>query len=197
MKRTETTKLKSKGIKPHIPSNYHAHSFYKYNRYYVAAHYGDANHVPFNCGCRRAMRMFWDENPNVRLWGYLNRYMHMQIGRKMDEVFSEFSKLGWKTTKEMFHYWSGFTESRCQEYYADKEGYMRFFPYSPYREDKWYRNLLDNENYYDDWDDFDEDDEEDGDDKTEYLLKYARKPSSEKRLVRQYKWRKNVNHTKI
>ena len=106
------------------------------------------------------MRMFSDENPNVRLWGYLNRFMYKQIGRKMDEVFSEFSKLGWKTTDEMFYYWSGFTESWCQEYYADKEGYMRFFPYSPYREDMWYRNLLDDENYYDDWDDFDDEEEE-------------------------------------
>lgn len=186
MKRTETTKLKSKGIKPHIPSNYHAHSIYKYNRYYVASHYGDANHVPFNCGCRRAMRMFWDENPNVRLWGYLNRFMYKQRGRKMDDVFSEFSKLGWKATDAMYYYWSGFTKSRRREYFADKDGYMRFIPYSRYRGDIW------SYDDWEDWKDFDDYDEEedDDDDNDEYLLQFARKPTSEKRIVRRMLCRK-------
>lgn len=178
MKRT-LTRLKSKGIKSHVPNHYHAYSFYKYNRYYVASHYGDINHVPNIFGSRRFARMHWDENPNVRLWAYLNRYMHKQIGRKMDDVFSEFSKLGWKTTDEMFHYWSGFTKSRRREYFADKDGYMRFVPYSRYRGDIWSYDDWDD---WDDWDDFD--DEEEIDDNNEYLLKYARKPSSEKRLAR-------------
>lgn len=182
------TRLKSKGIRSHVPNAYHAYSFYKYDRRYVASHYGDANHVPFNCGCRRAARMHWDENPNIRLWGYLTRFMHKQIGRKIDDVFSEFSKLGWKTTDEMFYYWSGFTKSRRSEYYADKNGYMRFVPYSPYRIDDWYSFDWD---YWDDSDHVDEDDEEVDDNNEVYLQKYARKPSSEKRLVRRHQWMKN------
>lgn len=178
MKR-EGTRLHSKSIKSHVPNAYHAYSFYKFDRNYVASHYGDANHVPFNCGCRRKGYEYWYENPNVRLWAYLNRFMHKQIGRKMDDVFHDFSQLGWRNSSEMYHYWSGFTKSRRSEYYADKDGYMRFVPYSPYRIATWY--------YYDwdYWDDSDYEEEEEKEDSNEtYLLKYARKPSSEKRLVR-------------
>ena len=182
MKRTGT-RLKSKGIRSHVPNAYHAYSFYKFDRNYVAAHYGDVNHVPFNCGSRRAMRMFWDENPNVRLWGYLRRYMKKQVGRKMDDVFRDFSQLGWINSMEMYYYWVVFTKSRRHEYYTDDEGYLRF---TPYRNKPWY--------YYDwdDWDNFDDDDDEEEEYNNEmFLQKYARKPSSEKRLVRWHRCKKS------
>ena len=167
MKREEA-KINAKGMKSHIPSNRHANYFFKYDRNYVAAHYGDINHVPLSCGSRR-VGFFWGyEHPNCRLWAYLNRFMVKQIGRKMDDVFHDFSQLGWKRTTEMYHYWSGFVGSNRCEYYADEDGYMCIKTFPPKK-----RRFV-----WDDYEIYDEDDNE------PYLLQYAQKPSSQKRLVR-------------
>lgn len=167
MKRKGTI-INAKGMKSHVSSNRHANYFFKYDRYYVAAHYGDINHVPFSCGSRRVGFFFWYEHPNARLWTYLNRYMGKQIGRKLDDVFHDFSQLGWKRTNEMYHYWTGFVGDQFQQYHADADGYMCAVPSSG------------DISFDDDWDDWDNDEND------EYLMKYAQKPSSERRLVRQH-----------
>lgn len=167
------TKFHSKKLKSHVPSNSHAYYFFKYDRNYVAAHYGDINHVPFSCGSRRMGFFCWYEHPNDRLWAYLNRYMVKQVGRKLDDVFHDFSMLGWKCTAEMYHYWTGFVGGRIRHYHADADGYMCAVPSSADA------SLFDD--WDDDWDDWDEFDEND-----EYLMMYAQKPLSEKRLVRRH-----------
>lgn len=181
MKRTGTP-LKWRGIKEHVPNEYHAYSFYKFDRNYVASHFGDAHHVPVNRGCRRKGYEYAFENPNKKLWAYLNHFMRKHVGKKTDDVFHEFSKLGWKSTNAMFYYWEGFIDPVFDRYYTDKDGCMCFNPKSRYRKGPWY--LYD----WDDWDDWDDIDE-DEDLNEAYLLRYARKPSSEKRLVRRRLWR--------
>ena len=119
MKRTER-RLKSKSVKPHVPNDEHAYWFFKYNRHYVAKHYGEVSYLPFSRGSKRYMYMFWDEHPNLRLYAYLTKYFPKQVGRDADDVLRDFAGLGWKTSQEMYYYWDGYVDGNPYGYYVDE-----------------------------------------------------------------------------
>ena len=123
MKRTEK-KLKSKGIKTHKPSRAHAYWCYKYDRNYVAKCEKEITHLPFSRGSRRCMWMFWDEHPNVFLYCYLSTFFRKRIGKNVDEVFREFTHLGWKHSYDMYFYWNNYMSPhrRYSLYFIDDDG---------------------------------------------------------------------------
>ena len=119
MKRTEK-KLKSKGIKSHVPSRKNAYSIFKYDRNYVAAHYGDVSFVPFSKGSWR-FYMHRYEHPNSRLYTYLDSFFEKNVGRKVDDVFHDFCRLGWKCSWEMYDYWDTYVSYRRLWYFEDED----------------------------------------------------------------------------
>ncbi|MBO4851470.1 MAG: hypothetical protein J5529_11320, partial [Prevotella sp.] len=74
----------------------------KYDRTYVTRHYGDATHAPIKRGCSDEWGKTCD---NRRLHNYVYRFLLKSVGEKLDVVFHEFKKLGWKNSREMYHYW--------------------------------------------------------------------------------------------
>ena len=98
MKRTEK-KLKEKGYKAL------EHYSLKYDRSFVARHYGDATHVPFSRGC---VDEWYKSRPNERVWKYLKGFFRKQAGKKLDVVYHNFCQLGWKTTFEREYFWEYF-----------------------------------------------------------------------------------------
>ena len=126
MKRTEK-KLKSKGIKTHKPNRAHAYWCYKYDRNYVANHQGDVSFLPFSRGSRRIMWMWWDEHPNLFLYCYLSSFFRKHIGKNVDEVFREFTHLGWKHSYDMYFYWDEYVSPRRYfGYFVDESGNLGY-----------------------------------------------------------------------
>lgn len=119
MKRIEK-KLKSKDVKAYVPNDEHAYWLFKYDRHYVAKHYREVSYLPFSRGSKRYMYMFWDEHPNITLFCYLSRYFEKQVGKNAEEVFHDFSKLGWKSSAEMYCYWDGYVDGKPYGYYVDE-----------------------------------------------------------------------------
>ena len=119
MKRTER-KLKSKGVKSHVPNDEHAYWSFNYDRHYVAKHYWEVSYLPFSRGSKRGWYMWWDEHPNLRLYAYLRKFFPKQVGRDVDDVFRDFSKLGWKSSIDMFYYWDGYVNGNPYGYYVDE-----------------------------------------------------------------------------
>ena len=111
MKRTEK-KLKSKGIKAHKPSSARAYWCCKYNRNYVAKCEEEITHLPFSRGSKRFGWSFWDEHPNILLQHYLKTgFFPRHVGMNINDVFHEFSELGWKNSHDMYYYWDEFVDS--------------------------------------------------------------------------------------
>ena len=123
MKRTEK-KLKSKGIKTHKPNRAQAYWCYKYDRNYVAKCEEEITHLPFSRGSRRCMWMFWDEHPNLFLYCYLSSFFRKRIGKNVDDVFREFTHLGWKHSYDMYFYWNDYMSPhrRYSLYFIDDNG---------------------------------------------------------------------------
>ena len=123
MKRTEK-KLKSKGIKAHKPSSARAYWCYKYDRNYVAKCEEEITHLPFSRGSKRSGWMLWYEHPNVFLYCYLSTFFRKRIGKNVDEVFREFTHLGWKHSYDMYFYWNDYMSPhrRYSLYFIDDNG---------------------------------------------------------------------------
>lgn len=111
MKRTEN-KLKAKGFKTHAPFC-RAHLWQKYDRNHVVLHYGDVKHLPFSRGPYSFEVS--DGWYNKGLYNYLMRFLRKQVGKKLDVIFHEFKGLGWKSSKEMYYYWSWVVEIELEE----------------------------------------------------------------------------------
>lgn len=103
MKRTEK-KLKSKGIKTYKPKARY-YLCYKYDRAFVANHLGDATFVPFSRTSMEGDRWERDDHTNHRLHHYLKKFFRKHVGKVVDEVLHDFSRLGWKHSYEMHYYW--------------------------------------------------------------------------------------------
>lgn len=113
MKRTQK-KLKSKGIKAHVPNSAHAYSCCRYDRNYVAHNHSDVKQLSFTrTSWRGWMRGY--EHPNGKLNKYLTYFLNKQVGNKLDIVFHKFSKLGWKSTGEMYDYWHWYVEMELDD----------------------------------------------------------------------------------
>lgn len=129
MKKQST--LKAKKIHNHAPNASNAYSCMKYDRNFVRGHMSDVSVLPMSRGSRRAGNFIFPyENPNVNLWRYLKRYMQKQVGRKFSDVFSDFKRLGWKSTYEMYYYWDAYVskdKERCApwDYYPSEDGIFK------------------------------------------------------------------------
>lgn len=125
MQRTEKY-LKSKGIKTHKPTFAHAYWMYKYDRNYVANHWGDADIIPFSRGSWRSKWVETYEHPNRFLRHYLERYFCKQVGRNVDDVFREFCKFGWNHMYDMYFYWEQFVDPDYPQtcYQIDNNGLL-------------------------------------------------------------------------
>ena len=167
MQRTEKF-LKSKGIKTHTPTYVHAYWRCKYDRTYVTNYWDGAYYVPFSRTSRRLKWVYADEHPNRSLRHYLKRFFRKRIGRYADDVFHDFSKLGWKQYVDSKY-------PRCC-YSVDDNGCLTPPVKSP-KPKPWYLisyDPIDSNNAFDD----DEDDDDDG-------KSVASRPrASEKRLTR-------------
>ena len=165
--------LKSKGIKTHKPTWSHAFGEYKYDRTYVASHWGDANFVPFSRSSRRSKWVSSYEHPNRCLRHYLERYFCKQVGRDVDDVFRGFGKLGWNHLYDMYYYWEYYVDPDYPKtcYQIDDDGRLTP-PCKPAKHKYlWYWNT----SYL-----FDDDDDDD-----EYYKPVAKRPrASDKRLTR-------------
>lgn len=121
MKRTEK-KLKSKGIKTYTPKARY-YLCYKYNRAFVANHWGDATFVPFSRTSMAGDRWERDDHINHFLRHYLKRFFRKQVGKDANEVFNEFAHLGWKNSSDMYFYWNHFISPRhWYGYYINEDG---------------------------------------------------------------------------
>lgn len=165
MKRTEK-KLKSKGIKAHKPSSARAYWCYKYDRNYVAKCEEEITHLPFSRASKRSGWMLWYEHPNISLWHYLKTcFFPKHVGMNINEVFHDFSELGWKNSHDMYYYWDEFVDSHCIYCYQVTEDGCLQSPPSKNRSSPSFASVNTNDN-----------DEE--------KPKAVRRHASEKRLIR-------------
>lgn len=102
MRKTEK-KLRHKKIK-YCVVNYHD----RYDRNFVRKVWGDAQFVPNG----KTMRtepfddMDYEWLSQKKVTRYLERWLLKRVGQNKDDVFTEFTKLGWRNTYEMNLIWN-------------------------------------------------------------------------------------------
>ena len=83
----------------------------KYDRKFVARHCYGARHLPFSRGNDGDWHSSWLK------WGmrtYIERFLYKHVGMDADTVFHQFSRMGWRNTKDMYEMWSFYVDP-CQE----------------------------------------------------------------------------------
>ena len=121
MKRTEK-KLKSKfghSCKFHWVET--CRWLMKYDRKYVAHHFGDARHLPFSRGNSGDYHACWF---SCKMENYIERFLLKHVGMDADMVFHQFSKLGWRNTRDMYKMWRRHV-APWYRFYVSEEGILK------------------------------------------------------------------------
>ena len=96
-------KLKSKGLIRQTPS---VRVKIPYDRHYVAKYSTGVENVAFSRGSICDWDRRWEANKRTNI--YLRRWFEKQAGRDLEDVFHEFSRMGWKNSRTMYYYWDSF-----------------------------------------------------------------------------------------
>lgn len=97
---------------------------YKYNRAYVKKNH--AKFIPFSKGSYISK---WDDEYwyfNKKINNYIERFLLKNVGKNVDEVFNKFSKLHFRTTKEISDKWDEYVKS-IHSYSWDLYRYGKIF----------------------------------------------------------------------